>query len=231
MVVKAFMSPPTASTASAISRALRCGVPLKSRCSRKCEAPAMVSGSSTEPVPTQNPRLTERTSGMCSVTTVRPPSTTVVSTTSRSLSTRSGSGYVPLAWPALSAGGGGCAAGPLATRRRRLAAPGPPAPAGGSGPLGPRSPKVDRASCLPGVLERHRLVVAGRRPFAVRSLAGVAVGGRCGAAGRPPAAGLAAPRATAKPCPAGRCRRRGPRPRRPGRGRPRPARPACPGTA
>ncbi len=43
----------------------------------------MGSGSSTDPVPTQNPRLTDNTSGICSVTIVRPPSTTVVSTTSR----------------------------------------------------------------------------------------------------------------------------------------------------
>ncbi len=34
------MSPPTSSTASAMSAALHDGVPLKSRCSRKCEAPA-----------------------------------------------------------------------------------------------------------------------------------------------------------------------------------------------
>src|SRR5579875_850259 len=72
------MSPPTASIAWAMSRALREGVPLKSRCSRKCDAPARRSGSSTEPVPTQKPRLTDKTSGMLSVTTVRPPSRTVV---------------------------------------------------------------------------------------------------------------------------------------------------------
>src|SRR5579875_2267009 len=71
------MSPPTESIAVAISRADRSGVPLKSRCSRKWEAPARAGGSSTEPVPTQNPMLTERTSVISSVTTVRPPSTAV----------------------------------------------------------------------------------------------------------------------------------------------------------
>ena len=55
--VKAFISPPTASTASAISlRGARRSVPLNSRCSRKCEAPASSGGSSRPPTPTQQPR-------------------------------------------------------------------------------------------------------------------------------------------------------------------------------
>ena len=55
--MKAFISPPTASTASAISEALWSSVPLKSRCSRKCDAPASSRGSSRDPTPTQNPTL------------------------------------------------------------------------------------------------------------------------------------------------------------------------------
>ena len=71
-LVKAFISPPTASTAIAMSRALRSAVPLNSRCSRKCEAPASASDSSRDPTPAQNPIDTERASGTCSVTTRRP---------------------------------------------------------------------------------------------------------------------------------------------------------------
>ena len=51
-----------------MAAAERVGVPLKSRCSRKCEAPASSSDSSREPVPTQNATATERTSAMVSVT-------------------------------------------------------------------------------------------------------------------------------------------------------------------
>src|SRR5579884_3626153 len=66
------MSPPTSSTASAISDAVQVGVPLKSRCSRKWEAPARSSSSSREPVPTHTPTAAERTSGMRSVTSRAP---------------------------------------------------------------------------------------------------------------------------------------------------------------
>ena len=40
MVVKALQSPPTSSSASAMAAAERVAVPLNSRCSKKCEAPA-----------------------------------------------------------------------------------------------------------------------------------------------------------------------------------------------
>src|SRR5436190_1565971 len=66
------MSPPTLSMVSAMSRADSFSVPLNSRCSRKCDAPAIVMSSSREPVATQKPAVTDRTSGMRSVTTVRP---------------------------------------------------------------------------------------------------------------------------------------------------------------
>ena len=72
------MSPPTASTSSAISRAVRSGVPLKSRCSRKCEIPDCSGVSSREPVPTQMPTLNEATSGIDSVTSLMPLSSVVV---------------------------------------------------------------------------------------------------------------------------------------------------------
>src|SRR5207249_4097804 len=63
------MSPPTASIASAMSRADRVSVPLNSRCSRKCEAPASSGASSRDPASTQKPVVTEWASGMHSVTT------------------------------------------------------------------------------------------------------------------------------------------------------------------
>ena len=47
-------------------------MPLKSRCSRKCEQPASGSSSSREPVSTQHPTATERIDGMDSVITLRP---------------------------------------------------------------------------------------------------------------------------------------------------------------
>jgi hypothetical protein len=67
-LVKAFISPPTASIASAIWRADRDDVPLNTRCSRKCEAPASAAGSSRPPTPTQTPSDTDRASGIRSVT-------------------------------------------------------------------------------------------------------------------------------------------------------------------
>src|SRR5437764_6651034 len=72
------MSPPTASTDSAMARAVRVGVPLNSRCSRKWEAPTSPARSSREPVPTQNPVVTERTSGMASVTRRSPQASWLV---------------------------------------------------------------------------------------------------------------------------------------------------------
>jgi hypothetical protein len=72
LAVKAFTSPPTASKASAMSRAVRLLVPLNSRCSRKCEDPLIRGGSSREPASTQKPRATERTPGIRSVTTRSP---------------------------------------------------------------------------------------------------------------------------------------------------------------
>src|ERR1700750_2315232 len=56
-----------------MSTALRVGVDLNSRCSRKCAAPATLGPSSREPTPTQTPTDAERTDGMNSVTTRRPP--------------------------------------------------------------------------------------------------------------------------------------------------------------
>src|SRR5581483_2794691 len=71
------MSPPTASNASAMSRAVRVRVPLNSRCSRKWEDPLILGGSSREPASTQKPSATERTPLMRSVTTRRPDSNSV----------------------------------------------------------------------------------------------------------------------------------------------------------
>src|SRR5581483_9575086 len=70
-------SPPTASNASAMSRAVRVLVPLKSRCSRKCDDPLILGGSSRDPASTQKPSATERTPFMRSVTTRRPDSNSV----------------------------------------------------------------------------------------------------------------------------------------------------------
>ena len=59
--VAAFSSPPISSKISAICWASYERVPLKSRCSMKCETPAFASGSSRAPAPIQNPSETERT--------------------------------------------------------------------------------------------------------------------------------------------------------------------------
>ena len=75
--VKAFTSPPTASNASAMSRALRAFVPLNSRCSRKWLEPLIGGGSSREPARTQKPSVTERTPGIRSVTTRKPEANSV----------------------------------------------------------------------------------------------------------------------------------------------------------
>ena len=52
-------------------------VPLKSRCSRKCETPASAGVSSREPMPTQTPNETLRIAGIASVSTRRPLGSTV----------------------------------------------------------------------------------------------------------------------------------------------------------
>ena len=61
--VAAFSSPPIASKISAISSAEYLPVPLKSRCSRKCERPAWRVSSSRDPAPIQTPIAAERTLG------------------------------------------------------------------------------------------------------------------------------------------------------------------------
>ena len=77
MVVKAFVSPPTASISAEISSAPRLFVPLKSRCSRKCETPAEGPVSSREPTDTQMPNETLRTVGIASVRMRSPLGSTV----------------------------------------------------------------------------------------------------------------------------------------------------------
>ncbi len=72
MQVKALLRAPTASNASAISRALKRSEPLNSRCSRKWLQPASTGVSSRLPVSTQQPIATERTDGMVSVITRSP---------------------------------------------------------------------------------------------------------------------------------------------------------------
>ena len=70
--VKAFISPPTASILDEISIAVRVFVPLNSKCSRKCEAPATGDVSSREPTFTHTPNVAERTVETSSVTIRRP---------------------------------------------------------------------------------------------------------------------------------------------------------------
>src|SRR5207248_3180796 len=60
-----------------ISTELKASVPLKSRCSRKCEFPACSGASLREPTPIQNPSAIDRTEGMASVTTRTPESSSV----------------------------------------------------------------------------------------------------------------------------------------------------------
>src|SRR5699024_1525445 len=54
------------------SAAVRLGVALNRRCSKKCAAPATVVPSSREPTPTHTPTEADRTPGRCSVTTRNP---------------------------------------------------------------------------------------------------------------------------------------------------------------
>src|SRR5438445_10745066 len=60
-----------------MSTAVRVGVDLNSRCSRKCAAPATVAPSSRDPTPTHTPTEAERTPGRYSVTTRKPPGSVV----------------------------------------------------------------------------------------------------------------------------------------------------------
>lgn len=76
-MVKALVSPPTASIEEEISIAPRLWVPLNSRCSRKCAAPAVDPVSSREPTATQMPKETLRIAGMASVSTRSPLGSTV----------------------------------------------------------------------------------------------------------------------------------------------------------
>ena len=94
---------------------------------------------------------TERTSGMRSVTTVRPQSSAVSDVTAGLARSRRRRAVLT------SAGGGDCAGGHGPRRRR---------PAGPAGSAGPRSPKVALASASQRVLERHHVAPAAgwRRP-------------------------------------------------------------------
>src|SRR3954464_6457001 len=60
-----------------MASASRLLVPLKSRCSRKCDAPDNPGVSSREPTPTHTPNATDRTPGTDSETTRSPPGRTV----------------------------------------------------------------------------------------------------------------------------------------------------------
>src|SRR5688500_11199062 len=78
--VAALADAPMPSIFSEISIAEKRSVPLKRRCSRKCESPSWPSASSRDPVRTHSPRATDRTEGTTSVTT-RTPLESVVSWT------------------------------------------------------------------------------------------------------------------------------------------------------
>ena len=78
MPVPAFTSAPIASKASSISSELKRSVPLKSRCSRKCEIPACSFPSSRDPARIQKPSAIERTEGIASVATLTPESRVVI---------------------------------------------------------------------------------------------------------------------------------------------------------
>src|SRR5215213_6598139 len=112
--VPAFTSAPMASKASSISRELKRSVPLKSRCSRKCEMPAWSWSSSREPARTQNPRAIERTEGIASVTT-RTPESRVVSRAGSVLNALLAALAVPVAWAALPVPAAAASLAPAAT--------------------------------------------------------------------------------------------------------------------
>src|SRR6266566_4175448 len=75
--VAAFSSPPRVSKISAICWAVYVGVPLKGRCSMKCETPARSAFSSREPAPIQKPIATERTCSSRSEMTRSPESSSL----------------------------------------------------------------------------------------------------------------------------------------------------------
>src|SRR5829696_2836643 len=112
--VPAFTSAPIASNASSISRELKRSVPLKSRCSRKCEMPACSWSSSREPARTQNPRAIERTEGIASVTT-RTPESRVVSRAGSVLNALLAALAVSVAWAALPVPAAAASLAPAAT--------------------------------------------------------------------------------------------------------------------
>src|SRR5215468_2212939 len=66
------MTPPTASISSAICVAVRRSVPLKNRCSRKCEMPDCSMDSYREPFSTQMPMVTDERSASSSESTRMP---------------------------------------------------------------------------------------------------------------------------------------------------------------
>ena len=217
LVVKALQSPPTSSSDSAMAAAERVGVPLKSRCSRKCDAPASSSDSSREPEPTQYATATERTSAMVSVTRRMPLGRTEVSIN-------------------------GDASGRAAGGGRRHCCCGPPLrPRPGPGPRARRParprrrPRRRAPRCRPAPEPEPAPTV----PAVPVALAAVAVAvatvttvtGHCARGRRlrlpespedAPSARLRAPRpATGTPCPAGRCRPPAPRSAGPASARPR----------
>jgi hypothetical protein len=180
-------------------------VPLKSRCSKKCDAPASWSDSSREPEPTQYATATERTSAMVSVTRRMPLGNTDVSINGDA--NDHGAGVDPrrccyVLPPLRPRDRGRPARRPVRPRRRprmtvrRWRRPARRLPGGrcGSGRPGRGRPGRGR----PG--HGHRALPHPRRSRTPR---------------RVPR------RATARPCPAGRCRRPGPRPADPTSGRPR----------
>ena len=90
MAVNASIWPPTESIARAMSSAERVSVPLKTRCSIRCEMPPRASGSTREPVSTQIPTATERTCGIASVTMRMPLGSTLLRYVTRPGRSRSG---------------------------------------------------------------------------------------------------------------------------------------------
>src|SRR5690242_13863574 len=151
------MSPPTDSTASAISTALRRSVPLNRRCSRKWLAPARCSGSSRDPVPTQHPTATDRSAGRRSVTSLRPEPSTVF---------RMGSGAIiaPVIGSAKQRVEPRSAASAAATASAATAAPGAAVATALTRPagrlLGTELPELRAGLVLPVVLEGRDVATA-----------------------------------------------------------------------
>ena len=229
------MSPPTASTSSAISRAVRSGVPLNSRCSRKCEMPDCSGVSSREPVPTQTPTHSDATSGIDSVTSRMPLSSVVIVIMAAEVPAPRLLTRLRLSAPR-SVGRRRGRARPAGRprRRRRLSElrRGPPAAAvrrRGRPDRGRRRSTRARSRRRPRTRARRRAPpVASPSPapdrtsrFGARGAAAAAVVRFGPALARrqpqpePSRRRTGRRRARATPCPAGRSRRRGPRP--PGR--------------